>query len=876
MEPQLEDPGNLKLVMNYLLLAKWYLKCFDNLLKLNWNEKVLTKGFFEEIWNKKKLRFKGVSSLFDPIDKFSSMLACASLHSKSNIFFSFPDSRPQRPTALTASSLLLCSYSALKSTTDGGVILYFGAKIGLRSHFDYVSFSGNKLSSIFYPQEYKSKVQDSIEYHRELMKRLPSLICVYSPIDPISICKEYRPKWAALDCSYATETDRKWILPLIEYFAKNKIPFISWTSNPLSSLEENFKSVGSYIFKWPCLDYESTLNTKKKEDLDFLVDLFTKSKWDASITPYLILGKTAILISEHLGKGQRALAEAMSLSSDRLSNDSLSVGWKYLRALERLAIPIELYESESVHYWGVFSLEKLCRSFEQFVSHAQRAGLRIIDKLELSKHHLDFVFDILTKNDTPRWSALINLILEDTPTDFARILVFPSASQKSMFLYTLLARENTTEKDLVDMGIWLLPFKEVTRLLESKGNYLRKEKTTSRINDDLDVPPFNKEWNILIVSVPPKVLTDKMTPFLLSKKFDVLLYPHQLQRLNKFIKVWNNSFGHDLENNMHTLSKLSHTVQLDNFPKGTINIVFNDSKKIEVESTPDEYIRKLKSIWEPLSDQEEFFMLSLDERDDLPLIEDQVLLDPDTHREDDELLYVERAVEVNFEDHWYGIFAFDSKLNVVKHEGRGKKIESRFVRSLRPGDRVLYISGQKRQSLYDLILSRIHNHPSIEIHLALIHQWQREIKEAYSIWRKKGKTLFDLFEKMKESGSSLETPAAFRLWIIGMTLRPRDRDDLRRVAEILEMPFTLKHNKRIHSAGDRIHGLHISVSLRLNEWLREGSSGTEYSSQVIDESTGLTLDDLRNSMMLLVVSSTKEIEGLFERYNLGKIERRQK
>lgn len=860
--------------MNHILLAKWYLQCFDNLIKLDWNEKVLTKGFFEEIWNEKKLRYKGVSGLFDPIDKFSSMLACSSLHSESNIFFLFPDSQPQRSMALTASSLLLCSYRALKSDIDGGVVLYFGAKIGLRSHFIYVSFSGNKLTSIFYPREYKSRVQGSIQYHRDIMRRLPSLICVYSPIDPISICKKYCPRWVALDCVDITETDRKWILPLIEFLSKSKIPFISWTSNPLSSLEEDFQSIGSYIFKWPCLDYESDLNAKNSKDLEFLIDLFSKSKWEVSITPSLIIGRTAILISSHLGKGQRALAEAMSLSSDRLSYDSLSVGWKYLRALERLSIPIELYESESVHYWGVLSLDKLRRSFEQFVSHAQRARLGIIDKLELSKHHLDFVFDILTKNGTPRWSALIHVLLEDTPKDFVRVLVFPNASQKSMFLYSLLARENTTEKDLVDMGIWLLPFKEVKRLLELKGNYLRKKKTSISIDHEMDIPPLNKEWNILIVSVPPKVLSDKMTPFLLSKKFGILLYPHQLQRLNKFIEIWNKSFGLDIEKNSYTLSKLSHTVLLDNFPKKIKTIVCNDCKKIEVESIPEERLRELKPIWEPQSDEEELFMLSLDEKDDLPVIEDQVLLDPDTYQEEDEMLFVEKAVEVDFEDHWYGIFAFDSKLNVVRHEGRAKKIESRYVRSLRPGERVLYISGQKRQSLYDLILSRVHNHPTIEIHLALIHQWQREIKEAYSIWSKKGITFFDLFEKMRELGSLLETPAAFRLWVIGMTLRPRDREDLRRVAEVLEMPFTLKHYKRIHGAGDRIHGLHISVSLRLNEWLHEGASGAQFSNQVIDESTGLTLDDLRDSLMSLVVSSTKEIEGLFERYSLGKIERR--
>ena len=65
-----------------------------------------------------------------------------------------------------------------------------------------------------------------------------------------------------------------------------------------------------------------------------------------------------------------------------------------------------------------------------------------------------------------------------------------------------------------------------------------------------------------------------------------------------------------------------------------------------------------------------------------------------------------------------------------------------------------------------------------------------------------------------------------------------------------------------------------NLSLRLNEWLYEGASGDAFTDKVIDDSTGLTLDDLRDSLMLLVVSSTRELDGLFGKHSLGKIERR--
>ncbi len=41
----------------------------------------------------------------------------------------------------------------------------------------------------------------------------------------------------------------------------------------------------------------------------------------------------------------------------------------------------------------------------------------------------------------------------------------------------------------------------------------------------------------------------------------------------------------------------------------------------------------------------------------------------------------------------------------------------------------------KDKNLYDLIISRVHKHPSIELHIAIIRRWQEELRMAYEHWR---------------------------------------------------------------------------------------------------------------------------------------------
>lgn len=241
---------------------------------------------------------------------------------------------------------------------------------------------------------------------------------------------------------------------------------------------------------------------------------------------------------------------------------------------------------------------------------------------------------------------------------------------------------------------------------------------------------------------------------------------------------------------------------------------------------------------------------------------------------------------MQFEQGWSAHFAPDDTINVVLGT-RGNELDQRYIRSLRVGDRVLLIQGQQRQSLYDLIISRVHKHPSIELHLAMIRRWQEDLKVGFENWRGGGnmvskeqreygsRDLNSLLREMQVRGSGLVSALTLSFWLRGAVMCPLDSEDLVRVADVLGMRFVQQYHDRIAKAATRLRGLHRGLARRLNRWLEDQALGTANrgDDDVIDAELGLTFGDVHNSLMLLDVVDTQNVPGPFLRSNLGRAEK---
>lgn len=846
-----------------VLLTKWLCKAFQNLLDQKWNIEWEGKPFFNAIWHNAKIRFTGIFQVFDILDELSARLVCSNLFNRGQLLIILPDNDPKRPAALFATALTMSALASIQNGRVGGLVLYFGATFGIRSQLSTISIRNLSLASVF-SQTYGIGTSDATQ----AVPTLPSVLCIYSPLDPIALVERYSPKWVAIDCGIAPSIP--WLSSLLEYLLKEQIPLISWSANPMSSITKEFLSLGIKIFKWPCSIAHPGLISNDSRIMHTALSFLTKAPKLTEITPCFIDGEGIQEISNSFRQAQKALAIGLSKKPGRLGRDALSVGWKYLRALERVPAPVDLFDQESAQYWGINSLERLRQAFAKLISAVNAAALNITGELEKAKFYLESVHEASLKRGNPRWDALVTLCLEDIPKNHIRVLVFPNNALKTIFCFALLARFNTTENELAEMGVRLFSFKDICGVLERNCLQEICFKPSMKLEDDEGV---DTKIDFIFVAMPSTWLAAKMSPFFKTKKLEILIYAHQIPFLKWLVSEWGEGLGNDPLLVINTLSELSSLGAPITFCEKMLACQLGEGRTITgIPSRQRPPVPAVKPIYEPPSELEEITLLFSNKDDDPTDLED-IVIEEEIERDYEQTL-VDKALEVKFQEGWVALFPLDANVNIVRSTSKSDKVEPVFVRSLRPGDRIIYIHGQKRQSLYDLLLNRVHHHPSIEIHLCLIRQWQQEIRQAFSIWEKGGRTIYDLFKEMVKHGTCLQTDLALQYWVRGWTMRPRDCEDLRRVAEIMDMPFTLEYYKRIHTAGDRIHRLHVMLGLRLNAWIQRGANVTEMTDEVIDEATGLTFGDVRNSLILLKVESLSEVFGPFERSRLGRIERR--
>ncbi|KTB47805.1 hypothetical protein DEALK_06500 [Dehalogenimonas alkenigignens] len=832
--------------------AKWIRISFESLPRSK-------DPFFYKLWHDGKIRYKSNLVKQDLLGELCARLVCATIAEKQQTLLLMPDSNRSLVAELLATGLIMSSIDAIQTKQRGRRVLYFGVTTGIKSDLSNVSIGNLPMGEVF-RQTYQRGGPDKPQ---RVIGTLPTVVCIYSPSDPASSVSKYSPLWVAIDCG---DTSSVWWLPsLLPLLHEKGIPTIAWSSNPLTSIRHDFQSIDAHVFRIP--DNRGAISSD-------IFRLFVESPSATKVVPLVISGDFADNLSGNLRKAYHALAAVMAEKPGRLGQDALAVSWRYLRSLERLAIPLGLFESESVQYWGVKPIGRLRSACEKFLSAIHLgSSVNTRNQLELAKTHLDIVYNTLQQNDPPLWNSLIDLCLVDVPAGHARVIIFPSTASKSMFSFALLARTKTSEKDLAKMRVWLMPLKDAASRLQSTSRDEKEEfGSSSAENMTSERLPEDVVWDVILVGLPNQKQSEKMAPFLWHGKCNFLLYQHQVPALSRLARAWGDALKSDTVALAQSLSGLTGLALPKDIPDSPPICDVDDAQTILGGELTKLAPQASKSIWEPKSEVDEVaFLFKDDDSDSSETDYEGIVFEEEPDSDNGQIVVVDKALEVKFTGGWSGLFAQNMLLNVVTNASAGSKVDRRYAKSLRPGDTIIYISGQRRQSLYELVLSRVHRHPSIEIHLALIRQWQTEIRQGYLDWTKQGHSLNKLFNEMIKRGTQLETDMALRFWVSGYTLRPRDREDMRRIAEILNLPFTREHYVRIHLAADRIHGLHISLSLRLSGWIKSGAA--EATDDLIDEATGLTFSDVRDSLLLLHVESVTEISGPFYESTLGRIER---
>lgn len=523
--------------------------------------------------------------------------------------------------------------------------------------------------------------------------------------------------------------------------------------------------------------------------------------------------------------------------------------------VEGISIPGDVYESESQRFWGYRSVQAASELSARF-REAQPQSAVTAD-LELAATLIDEVWNKI-RQSPPLWNALLNLCFDDRQ-ESPRIIRFPSRARKQMFLLALLALQNITEQDLRQVEIEILT---------------------------LDDPAPSYEHDVVIPGLPGVRSLSRLTPFFAGNAGKFIIFPHQLKSLdNRLIELRSLLIPGQSETTaiVDRLSRSNGHPPAPREPRGVspdatqCSLQLAEAREISGtskggEATPRLFnrtviergsaVEELTQLLEPNEINEEPDQTdSLDE----PSFEDPSKLDNQSNG------VCSDAVRIRFRENCAIDFPTDASVQVVVNMPSRTSLQERFVSSLRRNDKILYIEGQKRQTLYDLILSRVHAHPSFQIHLALIRRWKQDLLIAH----KSSKTSLspeEILSELQKRGSNILTTLTVRNWLNGLCLCPDDPEDLRRLAEIMNLGFVLDQYKRIYKAAQRIRGLHIGLGLRLCGWLEGAAKGFDNDTEVFDQELGLTLADFKTSLIVLTVESITELSGPFIRSTLGNLE----
>jgi hypothetical protein len=852
-----------------------------------WLEEVFTglpgcdDDIFKGLWLERRLRFGEQTP--NHVDEYSARLVCAALRHDARLFIVLPDSQDSRPSLLFATALIRSWYdSRMQQPDENGChrqkILYFGSEIGVRGQLSQVRIEGNdwelNLSEVFQQQNIGKK-QQKVGKSKKAKKvnesqpiTLPEVITVYSPVEPIAVIEQHNPQWIAIDCSDAERL--RWLKPLLKYSLERQIPILGWGQNPLSECVGEFAECGQ-VFTWSS---QPTLVIAPPSQPECKLQSYLYPEKTTQIQPVVLEGASANKLATSLREANRLLASTFEIASGRFARDAIRVHWKYLRALESLSVPLEFYEAEAPHFWGLKSLRHLSDECEHFREACNQSIVNLAARLEQVHASLEATTEHIRNSGSPLWQVLCDLVVNEPPGGEARLVIFTSRARKQLFLLALLAKHNHTEEDLHAVRTWVFSLDEIKKL--------GCQYTTSvSLEESLNFPTIDEtlRCRLIFVGLPSPLLTPKLLPVLLEKNIDFLLYSHQTSALARQFTNWARRLSPDLLDTVALLSQLSGLEVPEGIPSMPPILNLAELSGLDAGNIARPRSLGIKPLWQPDDPVSEIARLLESEQtliEEELGVEGQFQEDSETDIALEQESWCESAIEVHFEHDWHVCFAPDDRINVIVTGEKGQQVDKRYIRALKPNDRVIAIPDQRRQSLYDLILSRVHGHPTIELHLALIRRWQQDLELAYRRWRLHGvRNLDELLWQMQRRGSTLTHPMTLRGWLSGNILCPEDPDDLRRLAEILEMSFVVSHYQRIYQAAKRIRGLHRVLARRLNSWLEEQASGSVRAKDddVLDAELGITFGDFRNSLLILRVQKVQPIMGLFLRSSLGRFER---
>lgn len=803
--------------------------------------------FFSQVWGNRRLQYEDGAIRVDEVDMHSAQLACSAQSQQKPILIVLPDELSHRIPVLFATLLMRQAFNNVNSNGDPQNVVYFGLMASIRDHLSKTYCGEFCLKEIFNQIDLKKTFGSNLPRH-DFQNSLPYVIFSNMPTDPENILDTYLPDWCFVDLGNGERL--KWFPSCLAMLQQKHVPAVACIQNPLSNAIQQCEEANWQVFRWPYTTSNKIHNS------------------GVSIQPLVLKGETVESHSEQYQYVYQNLYKQSRNVKGQFASDSIQVIRQYTSGLEQLNVPYKFYESESHRFYGIYPLSDLQKTAQHFVEVLENdnfpLGVFLYETCEtLSQIHQQ----LQSMEAPPLWQTLCNLCVPELEEDCVRLLVFPSEARKTLFTLALLAYNNFSTEDLASINVWLVSLRRF-----SQWQRMRDYQQLPRAADGSNMPPIDKLWQPILVGVPYQ--DAKYAALLRCGLLDVLLYQHQTKALQYTVNLWNKAIDKEHSANIEALSVLTPDIQqlpISYNNDASQRVVITGLRQWRVEESEEIVLSETKELFRVPKQVDEIAWL-MHTGDNVP-VEEQILLDQTSEKTQipsHNAITTDRITHIIFHEGFHVRFTQNAMVQLVLKTDTGKYFDERSVRSLRANDVIMFIHGQNRQNLYDLIVSRVHAHSSIALYVSLIQKWQEEIAECA---RKSNIGPEKILNEMQQYGSRLKSPQTIQLWIEGQVLCPNNTSDLQRIAEILKMPFTQQYYQEIARAATRLRGIHIVLSRRLNQWLQQGSVETspDQIDDFIDPELGITFNDFQDALRLLTVKEVRQLEGLFLVSDLGNL-----
>lgn len=776
----------------------------------------------------------------DIVDDYSSRLVCECIASRSPLLIMWPDRVERRAPLALAAGVVCDAVPRIRGDLSRGRILYVGPDSSIREQFASVRVGYTGLSGIF-AQEFG---RGDGQLHRVGPESsLPVVTTIVSPAEPGRIMKALRPRWIAVDCG--VRTPPAWLTPLLTAAKALGVPVIGWSALHLSSVADMWRAQGGCVYRWPKV-------TGSADRIATLDDL-GRRRGVTDLTPIVLDGQPTVEVADQMAQCYLRLVRHAGRPHGQLARDALSVAWRYLRLLETLPVPVDLYEAECVNYWRMPSLGRVKATLERFVQALSGDGALRSD-LAFSYERLAAAHGMLgDQGDSPLWLAAANLAVEsDSPSQF----VFQSRAHRDMFRFSLLSKLNISEDDLRELGVSLLALSDLSRRDGARDS-----------------------GHLTLVGLPSRASEWRVEAVLERDDVRAIVWPHLEDTLQRRASEWSSRLGGgcDGPSPLRMAAGVART--------GDVRVRVMESRTLKlgeiVRGGGPQSSGEGLVLWKCPDAAEAIRALFATQRveeegddDSAALGHGPEVADAAAPSEDD---WIEEALQVVFDDGSQILLPLDDYVNVIARTADGVNVIPRYSRSLRIGDEILLVHGEHRRGMYDLLVSRVHSHATIAPWLGLIDRWHQDLRRAFIEGKRRSGVTFDsVLKTLRSQGSSITTSASVRGWILGLTLAPSDWQDIRRLGDILDIAVAKQFAREIGNAAGRLAGLHRSLSNRLNRWLESEEAGAAALSgahAIVDASLGLTIDDFKHSLVRGRIASVAQLHGPFLRSHIGHLRR---